>query len=125
MRVVHRDALICDFAQYYHVYDIDAVDVQTAAILACGLPSDSRTIREMSGSKHDPERIYKYALIDAVRSVEWAIIQAHSGKKKVKRPESMLQKYLGLDKDQKQEVQGFDSPEEYEAARARIIEGVE
>jgi len=41
MSAIDRDALICDFAQYYHL-NLDEQPVRYAAILACGLPADSR-----------------------------------------------------------------------------------
>ena len=125
MRAVHEDALICDFAQYYHVYEIDSLDVRTAAVLACGLPADSRAFRESSRSKEtgiNPDSLFKAAVIDAIRNVEWAICQTHS-KKRLKRPESVTKKLLGQKDEQHQNVQGFETPEEYEAARQRIIEG--
>ena len=122
MRAIHEDALICDFAQYYHVLNIDTLDVRTAAVLALGLPEKCRVIREMRETGYDPDLLYRYSILDAVRNVEWAVLQAHS-KKKLKRPKSLVKKLLEKNTEQVQEIRGFDTPEEFEAAKLRILEG--
>ena len=115
MRALHEDALICDFAEYYNVLDINALDIRMAAVLACGLPTGSRIIKELRGDQPDPELIYKYAVLDAIRDVEWAIWQTHS-RKKLKRPERLVNKLLNKNSENYQEVRGFRTPEEFEAA---------
>ena len=121
MRAVHQDSLVCDFAQYYHVYDIDSLNVRTAATLACGLPKESRTIRDMKDTKLDQDTLLMASILDTVRNIEYAYFQSRS-RKKLNRPKSVLSRLLGIDKEEHTEVQGFESPEEFEKARARLLQ---
>ena len=41
MIATDEDALICDFAETYHIYDYRSLDVEYAATLAYGLRDDS------------------------------------------------------------------------------------
>ena len=115
MRATEEDALICDFAQYYHIYDIDALDIKTAATLACGLPAESRTIKKLCDGLPDPEKIYRLSFLDALSRIEFAIWQTHT-KRRLNKPESKVAKLLEQDDDTHQEVKGFSTPEEFEAA---------
>lgn len=54
MLIVDRDALLCDMAQTYQIYDFRAVPVTTLATLACGLEADSRITRKLLGHKYMP-----------------------------------------------------------------------
>jgi hypothetical protein len=49
-----RDALICDMAETYHVYDMRALPTKTVATLACGLREDSRIKLKMAGVDYYP-----------------------------------------------------------------------
>lgn len=121
MRVVHEDALICDFAQFYHVYDIDELDVRTAAILTAGLPKESRLVKKLTGNKPDQETILMASILDTVRNIEYAVFQAHS-KKKLQKPQSVMKKLLGIDDNKKQNnLREFRSADEFEIARKNII----
>ena len=121
MRALHEDALICDFAQYYHVYDLDSLNVRTAAILACGLPKESRTLKTLRKEKVDQNTMLMASILDTCRNIEYGVFQSHS-KKKIKKPKSVVQKLLGIDQDKKEEVKGFSSGDAFEVARQRLIQ---
>ena len=119
MRVLYKDALICDFAEYYHLYDFSSVPMETAAVLACGLPADSRTIRKMSGQKFTTDMILKIRLVDAVMSFENAFVNVHS-KRKVPRPQSLMKTLMKQDDN---EIRTFRSGEDFERERERLLRG--
>lgn len=118
MRVLCKDALICDFAEYYHIYDLDSIRIQTAAILACGLPEGSRTIRQLSGQKYTIDVTLLIGIMDTLRNIEYQYVSVHS-KKKIQKPKSIF-KLLTGQKDE-QDIQTFRTPEECEAERERIL----
>lgn len=120
MRALYRDALICDFAEHYHLYSFDSVPLETAAILACGLPADSRTIRKLSGQKFSTDMILKIRLVDAVQSFEHAFVSVHSKKKKIPRPQSLMKM---LTKQEDNEIRSFRSGAEFEMERERLLRG--
>ena len=47
MIATDEDSLICDLAQYYHVFDYRSMTVEFIATLAAGLPEDSRVMRKI------------------------------------------------------------------------------
>jgi len=119
MRAICKDALICDFAEYYHLYDLHSVDLRTASVLACGLPADSRSIRKITGQKYSLEMIIRMKTLDTLASIEHAYVSVHS-KRKVPRPQSIFKLLSGkTDKD----VQAFRSGAEFEIARERLLRG--
>lgn len=119
MRALDNDALICDFAQYYHIYDFTALDLKYAAILADGLPKDSRIMMAMSGRKYQPDAVIQLAILDTVRAIEHAFIKAHSD---AELPEfkSLLTELLGEDAQEDIDAQWFTSADDFKAEWARV-----
>lgn len=55
MLATDRDALLCDLAETYRIYDFNALPVSTLAALAFGLRENSRIKRMLNGLKEvDP-----------------------------------------------------------------------
>ncbi len=121
MRAICKDALICDFAQFYHVYDIDSLKLQTAAIMACGLPPESRTIRQISGQKYPVEMVLQMKILDTMKTIEWAYINTHS-KRKIPKPKSIFE--LINEQKETKEIVTFQSGQEFEIERERIIKEI-
>ena len=110
MLSVDRDALICDLAETYHVLDMWAIPVPLLAILASGLRSTSRIRMEMQGMHDIPEVLILARIHDM-----WSAF--FTGDKK--------EPYLfgpAIVREKSSDF-GFDTAEEYEAARARILRG--
>ncbi len=122
MIAVDEDALICDLAETYHIYDYRSLSPKMAAIFSCGLRDDSRIKLKLANSKYPMELLLDVLTYDAVNWLRWSRSKAaHDGEKP---PERIYDKLLGIDKDTKDsDVVAFDSPEEFEAARKRILEG--
>lgn len=49
---IDRDALVCDLAETYHIYDLRALPLITVAALSVGLRDDSRIKMKMLGRKY-------------------------------------------------------------------------
>lgn len=114
-------ALICDFAEVYHVYDWRSLPARTAATLAMGLGPDSRIMQKISGARAPVDTLLLAAIADAVRFLVW--MQTKDGRKGRNRPASILEKLTGAQRAE--ETAGFDSPEAFNAWRASILEGFE
>lgn len=104
-------ALICDFAETYHIYDYRALPVRQAAALAAGLGEDSRIVMEMNGIKHPLRTIYLAEMVDALNILVW--FQTENGQKNINRPASVLASLMGDEPET--EEQGFTSGEDFEA----------
>lgn len=119
MRVSDEDALLCDFAQYYRIYNLDDIPLSKAAVLACGLPPESRTMRKLTGADYSAEQSILMGILDELRNIEYAYACAHS-KRKPKKPKSI---FTLLHKKEESEIKAFETGRDFEKARERILRG--
>lgn len=120
MVAIDESALICDFAERYHVLDWRALPVRTAAALACGLEADSRIMRKISGAPADVKTLLLAMIADALHVLAWQNTQ--DGAKGRNKPKSLLKTILG--KDREEELgEGFDSVEDFRAWHAKMTGG--
>ena len=115
-----EEEFICDMAETYHVLNWRELPLKTAAILASGLPPESRSRMKLSGQKLTAKDSALLAILDDVRTLAWAFLQVHSDKK-IPAPKSVLQQ--ALHQDQQPKALSFRTPEEFEEQKRRIIEG--
>ena len=109
MIAADEDALICDFAETYHIYDYKALPVSYAAALACGLGPDSRIKMVISGIKIPTDVALQAAIIDRLSLLLW--MQTEDGTKGRNRPKSLLDE-LTREKQENQ-VAAFASGDEF------------
>jgi len=107
--------MLCDFAEYYHIYDYKALPVETQAALLFGLSTNSRTKRAIVGMKYDQETLLLAAILDDLRLILW-----QRSKKGTKKPESILKAMTEPEKKEKKEIMTFATPEEFEKARREL-----
>lgn len=112
-----RDALICDLAETYGIYDLRALPVSTLATLAVGLREDSRIKICISGVKVSRTEMLLAAAVDRLSLLVWA--KTENGRNNVNRPKSILDIILG-EEEQKSDVRSFASAEDFENEWARI-----
>lgn len=68
-----EDALICDFAQYYHVLDWRTLPLHLVATLAAGLPESSRCMLKLSGQIVPLETLLQAETVDALHLLYWRL----------------------------------------------------
>ena len=115
MITVDRAALVCDLAQYYHIYEMNELPLETVAILACGLPQESRMIRKLSNSSCDLRTLMTACILDYLAILTW--FQTKDGHKNRNRPKSYVQILMGKDKGEPKEEKTFRSPEQFRRSR--------
>lgn len=116
-----KEELLCDFAEYYHIYDLRKFPATYIAILAKGLRPESRTKMKISEAEVTFEKLAMATLIDGVNTLIWQ--NTKGGRTGRNRPQSVVDKLIHRDKEN--EIKGFDSIAEFEMARAMIIGGEE
>lgn len=117
MMATDEDALICDFAETYHVYDYRQLKPSYAATLAAGLREGSR-IRTVLGGIPTPLPLYlQMAELDALNLIAW--LNSSDGADGKNRPKSLLKAFT----DDGSTVQGFDSGEDFMTEWKRRTEG--
>lgn len=116
MAATDEDALVCDFAETYHIYDYRGLPLRYAAVLACGLRPDSRIRMKIGGQGYTLDEILLATVADAARMLVW--MQSRSGARGVNRPKSILA--IMTKKPEEQPVL-FDTAEDFERRRQEII----
>ena len=111
-----EDALICDMAETYHVYNWRALPVQTAAVLAVGLRDDSRVKMMMAGSRHTAKELLLAGIADRLSVLIWQ--NTEDGRKGRNKPQMIVEQMTQCKTESN--VVAYNSIEEYEAAREEI-----
>lgn len=111
MIIADEDALICDFAETYGIYDYRQLPLRKAAVFASGLRDDSRIKMKLSGLNADPQTIMNAAAVDRLGLLVW--MQSKDGAKGRNRPVSILNRILNPTKE-KNRVVAFHSGQAFE-----------
>lgn len=109
MTAADEDALVCDFAETYHVYNYRGLPLRYAATLACGLRDNSRIKLKMSGQKLPAEVFLQAGMLDALNLLVW--FKTEDARKRRNRPTSILA--LLRDGPEKPALRGFDTPDDF------------
>lgn len=121
MMATDNDALVCDFAETYHVLDYRSLPARLAATLAAGLREDSRIKMKLADTPCPTDTLLLAMAVDRLSLLFWA--KTADGQKNRNRPESVYMRILGIDSRQKNDVIAYESGAEFERARQRIIDG--
>lgn len=113
---VCEDDLICDFAEYYRIYDYRALPAGYAATLCAGLREHSRVKMRLTGSKINLADSLRARIVDELAFLSWT--KTKDGQKNRNRPQSVL-KALTTEKEIEHEC--FTTPEDFRAEWDRIV----
>lgn len=119
---IDRIAVICDFAETYHIYDMWTLPARTAATLACGLGPNSRIMLKLAGVEISPPFSLLVAmLIDEVRAFRYMWADESAGE-----PAFITDVMLGNREPARNNsaVATYESGAAFEEARAAIIERI-
>lgn len=110
MIALDEDALICDMAETYQIYDIRRVPAKLLGTLAAGLGADSRIGQKVNGVRGTTSEILTAQLLDALNALIWGLSEdAKHGRNK---PVSIASDfYLEYDKDKQKavDISNFDA----------------
>ena len=109
-----EDALICDLAETYNIYDYRSLPLQAVATFSAGLRDNSRIKILAADITAEQNTIFLAAIIDGIEALKYGLL----GSKGSSKPESVVNALLG--KEKKKEVKGFRTPEEFEAELRRL-----
>lgn len=112
-----RDALLCDLAETYGIFDLKGLPVSTLAALSVGLRDDSRIKMRLSGAKATRTEILLAAAVDKLSWLCWA--QTEAGRNNVSRPKSILSILLG-EVEQESDVVAFETIDDFESTWATL-----
>lgn len=113
-----EDALMCDLAETYQIYDYKQLPVSLVAVFSCGLRNDSRIKMKMNDQKVSLDTMLLARVSDDLRTIIWS--KTEDGQKNKNRPESIVG-LLSSNPKQEKDVVVFTSSEDFENARQKLI----
>lgn len=87
-----EDALICDLAETYRIYDYKSLPCKLVATFSCGLRDDSRIKMKFAGMKITMKEMMLAAIADNTRLIAW--LNSEDGANGNNRPKSLLRSLL-------------------------------
>ena len=118
-----RDAVVCDLAETYGIFDYRALPAQMLAMLVCGLRDDSRIKMKIAGARVTGDTLLMAAAVDRLSMILWGMTDdARTGRN---RPGLMLPKLMGKEPETEAgDGMAFSSEEDFERERSRILERI-
>lgn len=111
-----RDALLCDLAETYHIFDFRALPVLTLAALCFGLREDSRIKMKMAGMRYIPPLVLFANIADNLTLIRHGLF----AKKNAKLPKLYTDMMMGPEPEEHESML-FASGEDFEIERKRIL----
>lgn len=116
MIALDEDAVICDLAETYHVFNYRALPLSTVATLVSGLRENSRIRSKLAGYRAGFDTVMTVRALDILENLRWML--SDKGRHGEDPPKMMLPFYL----EQKGNDTGrFASADEFEQVRARFF----
>lgn len=112
MLATDREAVICDLAENYGIFDYRALPARLLATLAVGLREDSRIKMRMEGQCVPRSELLLAAVLDKLSTIVWFL--SEDGQNNVNRPTSMVEVLLGEPSSQSSTIESFDTAEQFE-----------
>lgn len=113
-----EDALICDLAETYHIYDYKQLPLSKVAVFSCGLMDNSRIKMKMSDQSIPLDTLLIAGISDKLSLLLWT--KTKDGMKGINKPSSILNILTGSESVEKKEI-AFDSGEDFERMRKQLI----
>lgn len=123
MLAADRDALICDLAETYGVFNYRHLPVRLLATLASGLRDTSRIKQKISGIQVGQDTLLLAMAVDALNLLVWT--KTKDAEKNRNRPKSIAEGLLKHPAEaEKERIAVFNTPEEFEKALLKAKGGV-
>lgn len=118
---IDENALICDLAETYHIYNYRQLPADLVAVFSVGLRENARIKMAMSGQRVPLETLLLASIADRVGILAWQNTEdGHKGRNAPKEFVSIL-----TEEPKEREESVFKSGEDFENARARILKDLE
>lgn len=116
-----EDALICDLAETYRIYDYRQLPLLQVAVFAYGLRDDSRIKKIISNQAVSLDTLLFASMVDRLSLSLW--LQTKDGQKGVNRPKSIVDQLTKQDKEERDEREYlvFESGEDFENYRKKLL----
>lgn len=113
-----EDALICDLAETYHIYDYRQLPLKTIAVFSIGLRSNSRIKMKMNEQPVDLDVLLLAGISDKITAWLWS--QSKDGQKGINKPTSLVE-VITKAKPKEKNVIAFSSGEDFKNRRNELL----
>lgn len=114
-----ENALICDLADTYGIYEHEKLPARKIAVFACGLSKDARIIKKMSETTVSYDELMQAVIVDRLNWLCWS--KTKDAKNGWNRPESLAKRLMQPPK--KEKLQGSPTVAAFMEWRQKFIEG--
>ena len=118
MLAMDKNALICDLAETYGIFDYKRVPGRLLGILVAGLGENTRIGKKVNGVRGTVTEVLLAQILDGVRFLCWA--QTEDGRKGKHRPQSVASEFFVSEDKEKPKAMTID---DFEKIREKIIGG--
>lgn len=117
-----EDALICDLAETYGIFDYRQLPVDQVAVFAFGLRDDSRIKLAMTNSKVPFETFLLAGVLDRLSALVW--FKTTDGQKGINKPLMVAEELTCKTKAKESKEMIFDSGKDFEEYRQKILDKI-
>lgn len=115
-----EDALICDLAETYQIYDYKQLPPMRIAVFSIGLRDNSRIKMKASGQTVSIDTLLLAGISDKLSTLVW--FQTEDGQKGKNRPTSIIDLFTNNKTESNEDVIVFNSGEDFIKARSELIQ---
>ena len=109
-----EDAVICDLAETYHIYDYRSLPLNMVATFCYGLGQNSRIKRKLSNMEYTTTELLLMNISDYLSILVWQ--NTADGQKGINKPKLLTEQL-----HKKDNAKAFSSVEEFELTRQALI----
>lgn len=114
-----EDALICDLAETYRIYDYRQLPLLQVAVFAYGLRDDSRIKKIISNQVVSLDTLLFASMVDRLSLSLW--LQTKDGQKGTNRPNSIVDHLTKKEEKDEKDYLVFKSGEDFEKYREKLL----
>lgn len=114
-----KEALICDLAETYGIYNYRSLPPTKVAAFSVGLRENSRIRLKMNNMHHPLETVLLAAIADRLSLILWT--KTKDGEKGINRPKSIVEQLSAREQD----IESFNTREDFERRRSELIREAE
>ena len=118
-----EDALICDLAETYQIYDYKQLPLKTVAVFSYGLRENSRIKMKMSQNNATFDTMLLAGINDRLSQLIW--FKTEDGQKRKNRPQSIVDTLSGNAPSSEKSSVSFNSGKDFDEFRNQLINGKE
>lgn len=115
---VDEDALVCDLAETYNIYNYKGLSLLKAATFSCGLRYDSRIKLKVADAKVSNDTLMIASILDQVNFIAWS--KTDDATRGYGRPKRVVDVLMG--KEEIRENESFVDADEFERMRRSLLE---